>query len=89
LLRASELDIWPRIPMGLIVAALGAIGVVLIVIRIIDPPDLAWTAGGTEVRASDFPGTEVLRKIGPWLGLAAAAGIAAGGLAGARRRTST
>jgi hypothetical protein len=87
LLKASELDV-SRIPANLIVGILGAVAVALIVFRLIDPPDLVFNLPkGPQPRASDFPGTEVIRKIGPWLGLVAAAGIAFGGLAAGREAT--
>jgi hypothetical protein len=85
LVRASEFTVPPRIPVNLIVAGLGFVAVVLIVVRLIDPPDLARTVDGVQVRASDDPAYEVVRKVGPWLGLVAAAGIAVGGLVSRRR----
>jgi hypothetical protein len=85
LLKASELDLSPRIRVNLIVGVLGAIAFALILFRIVDPPDLARTVNGTQIRVSDYPTDSVIRKIGPWLGLVASAGIAAGALAGVRR----
>jgi hypothetical protein len=86
LLKASDFDLPSSIPWDWIVGALGAIAVILIVVRLIDPPDLARVVGGVEVKASDYPENEVVTKIGPWLGLAAALVITAGGLMGASRR---
>jgi hypothetical protein len=64
---------------------LGLIAVVLIVLRLIDPPDLATSdRAGNHIVLTDQPGTEVIRKIGPWLGLVAALGIAVGGLTSRR-----
>jgi hypothetical protein len=84
LVRASELRVPPSIPIDLIVAGVGIVAVVLIAIRLIDPPDLAISdAAGNTIKVSEI-GAEVIRKIGPWLGLVAAAGIAAGGLASRR-----
>jgi hypothetical protein len=56
-----------------IVTGLGVVSVVLIVISIISPPDV-----GSSVEL-DFPGIDNTLKIGVWLGLVAAVGIAAGG----------
>ena len=86
LVKASDLDLPASVPWDLLVAGLGAIAVILIVVRLIDPPDLARVVGGVEVRASDYSENEVITKIGPWLGLAATLGIAVGGLAAARRK---
>jgi hypothetical protein len=57
---------------GSIVAGLGMLSVILVVISIISPPNLA---------PGDLsgPGIDQTRKLGVWLGLAAAAGIALGG----------
>ena len=85
LVRASQLAVPPSIPTNLIVAGLGVVAVVLIAVRLIDPPDLARTVDGGQVRASDDPASEVIRKAGPWLGLVATAGIAVGGLISRRR----
>jgi hypothetical protein len=86
LLRASNRTIPPGMPADLIGGVLGLVAVVLIAIRLFEPPDLSWVVAGERVSASDFPHTAVITKIGPWLGLAGAVGIAAGGLAGAIRR---
>jgi hypothetical protein len=71
---------------GLIVAALGGLAFVLIAFRLISPPDLEIAlppeTGGGSIRVSDVPDPnpyEVTRKVGPWLGLVAAALIAYGG----------
>jgi hypothetical protein len=85
LLKASELELSPRARVNLIVGVLGAIAFALILFRMVDPPDLARTINGTEIKVSDYPTDSVIRKIGPWLGLVASAGIAAGALAGVRR----
>jgi hypothetical protein len=59
-------------PAGLIIAAAGAIAVLLILYRLIDTP------GNTDI---NVPGVsvDVTRKIGAFLGLLAAAGVAIGG----------
>jgi hypothetical protein len=57
---------------GAIVAVLGLLSVVLIVVSIINPP----TFGGVEISGSAIEHT---RKIGVWLGLIAAVGVAGGG----------
>ena len=86
LVRAADPPIAARIPGDLIVAALGVIAVVLIGIRLVDPPDLVAHFPGGSVRVSHYPGDEVLVKVGPWLGLVAAAGLAVGGWNGREER---
>jgi hypothetical protein len=56
-----------------VVAGLGLASVALIVISIINPPDFVSGVEGSG------PGFEQTRKIGVWLGLIAAIGVAAGG----------
>ena len=79
---------------GAIVAALGGVAFVLIAFRLISPPDLEIAipseAGGGSFRVSetDEPPYEVTRKVGPWLGLVAAAFIAYGGYLSARHPAS-
>jgi hypothetical protein len=75
LMSASQADIGLPVALSAVVAGLGILCVILIIIRIISPPDLE--AGGIHV--SDVPGADVTRKIGVWLGLIAAAGVAYGG----------
>jgi hypothetical protein len=59
--------------------------VVLIVIKLIDPPDLVLIhAGVPDYTVSQAGGAEVIRKVGPWLGLVAAAGITVGALTSRR-----
>jgi hypothetical protein len=85
LVHASQLAVPATIPVNLTVAGLGLIAVVLIVLRLIDPPDLATSDRvGNHIVLTDEPGTEVIRKAGPWLGLVAALGIAVGGLTSRR-----
>jgi hypothetical protein len=75
---------------GAIVAALGGIAFLLIAFRLISPPDLEIAIpGGGSLRVSDFPDdipTDVTRKVGPWVGLVAAAAIAFGGYLSMRDR---
>jgi hypothetical protein len=74
---------------GAIVAAFGLLAFVLIAFRLISPPN--WTVdagGGGELHVSDFPGTDVTRRVGAWLGPVAAAAIAYGGYLSARVRAS-
>jgi hypothetical protein len=73
-MRASQSEMNLPVAASAIVAGLGILAVVLVVIRIIDPP------GGGDI--SGFGVTvevDVTRKIGVWLGLIAAAGVAFGG----------
>jgi hypothetical protein len=71
LLSASESDLSLPVAASAIVAGLGILSVVLIIISIISPPDFGADLSGT--------GIDHTRKIGVWLGLIAAAGVAIGG----------
>jgi hypothetical protein len=65
--RLTEADFEPTISMNAVVSILGIISVLLILYRIINPPD------------SGFSGVSVDPAVGIFLGLVAAAGIAYGG----------
>jgi uncharacterized membrane protein YhaH (DUF805 family) len=65
--RLTDADFEPSISMNAVVAILGIISVLLVLYRIISPPD------------SDFSGISVDPAVGIFLGLVAAAGIAFGG----------
>jgi uncharacterized membrane protein YhaH (DUF805 family) len=67
-IRLTDAVFEPPISMNAIVAILGAISVLLILYRIIDPPG-----------AGDVPGVDVSPALGIFLGLIAAAGITYGG----------
>ncbi len=69
-IRLSDSAFEPAIPMSVVVTVLGAISALLVLYRIIDPPSIG-----------EFPGIEVdvTRKIGIFLSLIAAGGIAYGG----------
>jgi hypothetical protein len=67
-------------PPGLIVAGIGALAVILILYRLIDPP-------GTEIEGSGGE-IDVTRKIGVFLGLIAAGGITYGGYTAMNERAS-
>ena len=71
LISGSEGDVGLPVAASSIVTGLGAIAVLIIIISIISPPDLGVDLSGT--------GIDHTRKIGVWLGLIAAAGIAYGG----------
>jgi hypothetical protein len=76
LLAAAERDVG-RLASS-IVAGLGLLSVVLVVISIISPPSLGVDLSGPQIEHS--------RKIGVWLGLIAAAGVAAGGYMASQER---
>jgi hypothetical protein len=83
--RALEIPLELPVPPALIVTGAGALAVVLIFYRIIDPPSLSSLGG-------DLVDVDIGRKIGLFLGLLAAFGIAAGGYVAleeqrSRRRT--
>ena len=71
LISGSEGDVGLPVAASSIVTGLGAIAVLIIIISIISPPDLGVDLSGTCI--------DHTRKIGVWLGLIAAAGIAYGG----------
>jgi hypothetical protein len=68
IIRLTDAVFEPPVSMNAVVAILGAISVLLILYRIIDPP-----------LDTDIPGVEISRSIGIYLGLLAAAGITYGG----------
>ena len=70
LLRVLDSSWEPAVPLSAAVAVLGGLCFLLILFRILDPPDFG-TLGGVTVNATP--------KLGVFLGLAAAAGIAYGG----------
>ncbi len=80
--RLTDADLEPPISLNAIVAALGALAVLLILYRIIDPP-----GGGT----GGFEGVEVdtTLKLGIFLSLISAAGIAYGGYSAMREEGMT
>jgi hypothetical protein len=67
-IRLTDAVFEPPVSMAAVVAILGAISVLLILYRIIDPP-----------LDTDIPGVEISRSLGIYLGLLAAAGITYGG----------
>jgi hypothetical protein len=79
-IRLTDADVEPPVSMNAIVATLGGLAVLLILYRIIDPP-----GGG------DFGGVSVdtTLKLGIFLGLLAAAGIAYGGYSAMREEGAT
>jgi hypothetical protein len=78
--RLTDADLEPAVSLNAIVAALGALAVLLIVFRILDPPSVG-SLGGVPV--------DVTLKLGVFLGLAAAAGIAYGGWSAMREEGLT
>jgi hypothetical protein len=70
LISASQTEVGLPVAASAVVAGLGILSVVLIIISIISPPDFG---------ASDVNGIDHTRKIGVWLGLIAAIGVAYGG----------
>jgi hypothetical protein len=78
--RLTDADIEPPISLNTIVAALGGLAVLLILYRIVFPPDFG-SFGGVELDAT--------LKVGIFLGLLAAAGIAYGGYSAMREEGVT
>jgi hypothetical protein len=74
-LHASRTRIDLPVSISVIVAALGVLSVLLILFRIISPPDILDT-GGVSFEGGEINNT---RKIGAFLGLIAAAALAYGG----------
>src|SRR6478672_3722472 len=77
LLAAADREVGRSAAASSIVTFLGLASVVLVVISIISLPSLGYASG---------PGIEHFRKIGVWLGLIAAAGVAAGGYMASQER---
>lgn len=79
-IRLTDADLEPPISLNAIVAGLGGFAVLLILYRIISPPDFG-SFGGVSVDAT--------LKFGIFLGLIAAAGIAYGGYSAMREEGAT
>jgi hypothetical protein len=79
-LRLADSAVEPVVPMSAIVAVLGALSVLLILFRIIDPPSFG-SYGGVSVDAT--------LSVGIFLGLIAAGGIAYGGYSAMREEGLT
>ncbi len=75
IVRLTDADLEPPISMNAIVAALGGFAVLLILYRIVDPPGSDSVSG---------VGVDITLKLGIFLGLLAAAGIAYGGYSAMR-----
>jgi hypothetical protein len=73
-LRASSTNVDLPVSFSVIVAALGALSTLLILFRLISPPD--FETGGVDVAGVDINNT---REIGAFLGLIAAAALTYGG----------
>jgi hypothetical protein len=71
LISASQTEVGLPVAASAVVAGLGILSVVLIIISIISPPDFGVDLSGS--------GIDHTRKIGVWLGLIAAVGVAYGG----------
>ena len=79
-IRLTDADLEPPVSLNAIVAALGGFAVLLILYRIVSPPDFG-SFGGVTVDAT--------LKFGIFLGLLAAAGIAYGGYSAMREEGAT
>ena len=79
-IRLTDADVEPPVSMNAIVAGLGGFAVLLILYRIVFPPDFG-SFGGVSVDAT--------LKFGIFLGLIAAAGIAYGGYSAMREEGAT
>lgn len=80
LVRLTDADLELVVSLNAIVAAVGGLAVLLILYRIVDPPGVG-SLGGVPV--------DVTLKLGIFLGLAAAAGIAYGGYSAMREEGLT
>jgi hypothetical protein len=81
LLAARHID--RGLPPARIAFFVGLLAFILIAIRIIDPPNLAFAptglpGGAQSVHVEDFAGAGVSREMGVWLGLFASAGLTIG-----------
>ena len=79
-IRLTDADLEPPISLNAIVAGLGGLAVLLILYRIVSPPDLGGIAGIS---------VDVTLKFGIFLGLISAAGIAYGGYSAMREEGAT
>jgi hypothetical protein len=79
-IRLTDADIEPPVSLNTIVTAIGGLAVLLILYRIVFPPDFG-SFGGVSVDAT--------LKLGIFLGLIAAAGIAYGGYSAMREEGAT
>ncbi len=80
LVRLTDAELEPAVPLNAIVAAVGALAVLLVLFRIVDPPG---------VGSLDGVPVDVTPQLGIFLGLAAAAGIAYGGYSAMREEGLT
>jgi hypothetical protein len=80
LIRLTDADLEPSVSLNAIVAALGALAVLLVAFRIVDTPSVGSLSGVA---------VDVTLKPGIFLGLAAAAGIAYGGYSAMREEGLT
>lgn len=80
-IRLTDADVEPPVSMNAIVAALGGLAVLLILYRIINPPGDGDALAGV--------GVDITLKLGIFLGLLAAAGIAYGGYSAMREEGAT
>jgi uncharacterized membrane protein YhaH (DUF805 family) len=80
-IRLTDADVEPPVSMNAIVAVLGGLAVLLILYRIIDPPGDGDALAGV--------GVDITLKLGIFLGLLAAAGIAYGGYSAMREEGAT
>jgi uncharacterized membrane protein YhaH (DUF805 family) len=79
-IRLTDADLEPPVSLNAVVAALGGLAVLLILYRIVSPPNFG-SFGGVSVDAT--------LKFGIFLGLIAAAGIAYGGYSAMREEGAT
>jgi hypothetical protein len=71
LLAVGQADVGLPVAESAVVTGLGVLAVVLVLIRLIDPPEIGVLAFGSAL--------EMTRKIGVWLGLITSIGVAVGG----------
>jgi uncharacterized membrane protein YhaH (DUF805 family) len=80
-IRLTDADVEPPVSMNAIVAVLGGLAVLLILYRIVNPPGDGDALAGV--------GVDITLKLGIFLGLLAAAGIAYGGYSAMREEGAT
>jgi uncharacterized membrane protein YhaH (DUF805 family) len=80
-IRLTDADVEPPVSMNAIVAVLGGLAVLLILYRIVDPPGDGDALAGV--------GVDITLKLGIFLGLLAAAGIAYGGYSAMQEEGAT
>lgn len=77
-LAGTERELALPVNEGLMVATVGAIALLLVLYRLVDPPGFAGELGVTALYPDGFPSVQL--KYGAWLGFVSLGGVAIGGM---------